>query len=167
MENKKEVKNLKAKPWLNKDGSLKNDEELKKISKSWSQATWEAYLDSLETKQQESLLDEPGDIENLSEEEYKDFWMLVDKEEEEKERLKELVRASLDELTHKERKVIRKMFWEDKSERTIANEMRIPHSNVSKLKSKAFKKIKKFILMRFFKKEKPLYGNPVGGLSPC
>ena len=87
MKNKKEVKNLKAKPWLNKDGSLKNDEELKKISKSWSQATWEAYLDSLETQQQESLLDEPGDIENLSEEEYKDFWMLVDKEEEEKERL--------------------------------------------------------------------------------
>ena len=125
MKNKKEVKNLKAKPWLNKDGSLKGDEELKKISKSWSQATWEAYLDSLETKQQESLLDEPGDIENLSEEEYKDFWMLVDKEEEEKERLNRLVRASLDELTHKERKVIRKMFWEDKSERTIASEMGI------------------------------------------
>ena len=140
---------------------------MKKISKSWSQATWEAYLDSLETKQQESLLDEPGDIENLSEEEYKDFWMLIDKEEEEKERLNRLVRASLDELTHKERKVIRKMFWEDKSERTIASEMGISQVAVTKLKSKAFKKIKKFIVMSFFEKEKPLDRNPVGELSLC
>ncbi len=31
-------------PWLNSDGTIKNDDEIKSISKGWSSQTWENFL---------------------------------------------------------------------------------------------------------------------------
>ena len=44
------------KPWQDKNGNPLSDEYLRAVSKSWSQRTWEEYLESLETESTEVVL---------------------------------------------------------------------------------------------------------------
>ena len=56
-------------PWLLPDGKMKSRKEIRKSCKNWSSDIWENYLKTLEVEQQETLLDDPFLIEELSERE--------------------------------------------------------------------------------------------------
>src|SRR5262249_38530860 len=55
-----------GKPWLNADGSPVDDDVLREISKEWKPHDWENYLRSLEVEQEHVILDDPFDLETLS-----------------------------------------------------------------------------------------------------
>ena len=163
MKNKK-IKNHTTKPWLNGDGKLKSNEEMKKISKSWSADTWEAYLSSLETQQTECLLEDPTQIENLSNEAHEDFWALIDRDEQgkrDKSQLRSLIQTCLDVVSPREREILKKIFWENKSERAVADELGISRNSLKVLKSRGLSKIKHFILMGGIKEKAQPYGEPI------
>ena len=45
------------KPWLNSDGTMKSDKEIKECSQKWDREKWEEYLNALEGGQKEILVD--------------------------------------------------------------------------------------------------------------
>ena len=56
-------------PWLNEDGSLKNDAELRKVSRYWHPDVWEEYLALYEVERQEHVVLPPDEIDKFSSEE--------------------------------------------------------------------------------------------------
>lgn len=59
---------MKQKPWLNEDGSFKNDVELQKVSRSWLPSVWEEYLSLFDVERQESIVLPPEEIDKFSSE---------------------------------------------------------------------------------------------------
>ena len=57
------------KPWLNGDGSFKNDAELLEINRSWHPDIWEEYLCLFDVERQESVVLPPEEIDKFSSEE--------------------------------------------------------------------------------------------------
>ena len=70
----------------------------------------------------------------------------------EQKELTETVAKAVGNLTKKQKAVIYKVFWEDKSLREIAREMKVHHSSVEEVYSAGLKKMKKFL---FFLKNTP------------
>ena len=139
----------KSKPWLDENGNPKSDKQLKEISKTWSESTWEDYLRAFESESKESLLEDPLEVENLSTYDHEYFWKLVDRDktkERSLKRLRDIIQICLGEISPRERTVLRKIFWEDKSERNIANELGISCGSVNVFKKRGLSKIKYFIM---------------------
>ena len=44
------------KPWLNKDGNIKSDAELRKAGQNWLPSVWEEYLATIEVRRKEDII---------------------------------------------------------------------------------------------------------------
>lgn len=142
-----------SRPWLNKNGSIKSDAQIKAISKEWSLETWEQFLS--ETVDQEEVYQR--ELPSFVSDEILDSFPETIWEGKDSDRMdsvaKELRRICRGILTPRQQHVIRSTFWEGLSERKIGELLGISRSSVKTLKARALEKIKKQIL-----KEKILQG---------
>lgn len=108
-----------SRPWLNKDGSVKSDDEIKAISQSWSLETWEQFLAA--TVDQEEAYQRELPI--FVSDELLDSFPEAIWDGKDSDRMdsvaKELRRICRDFLTPRQQHVIRSTFWEGMSERKI------------------------------------------------
>ena len=159
----------KQKPWLDKDGKPKSNEELKRISPSWSEATWESYWKSIESKQKEEapffwstgtwedylsdlskereeyFFENPKDWENFSNEAYVQLLMSMDGTEKGLDRLRVLAKTCLNQLSQRESEVLKKIFFEKKSEKQIAEDLGVSRGSIKTFKSRGLNKIKRLM----------------------
>ena len=135
------------KPWLNDDGSHKSDEEIKQECSRWGPTVWEEYLQTLEHDEEgeEFLFDEAIECENYSIEEHTDFFQDLFSNREFPV-LKNRLICLLRELTPKQQKVIKLIYWEDKKLREVAEVMNCGTSAVFDLRDRALKKLGKHFL---------------------
>lgn len=133
------------KPWLNDDGSHKSDEEIKQDCSRWGPTVWEEYLQTLEPEEEEFLFDEAIECENYSIEEHTDYFQDLFSNREFPV-LKNRLIGFLRELTPKQQKVIKLIYWEDKKLREVAEIMNCGTSAVFDLKDRALKKLGKHFL---------------------
>ena len=57
------------KPWLNEDGNIKSEKELKEVYPNWGSSVWNEYLESLEVSQKEDSVLSPSIMDTFSAEE--------------------------------------------------------------------------------------------------
>ena len=129
-------------PWLKKNGEMKSIDELKAISKSWSAQTWECYLKTLEVSQKEVLMDAHHAFMALAEKSsindwYKDTPVDI-------ELFKNRIKEASELFSEMEAKVIRMIFWENKSERAIAQELNVARRSIRTLKGRALQKLNQY-----------------------
>lgn len=128
-------------PWTDKDGRLLSEQELESASKDWSEETWDQYLKTLEVSLKESQnLDFGSLAHSLCENPF--LYSQTTSNEE----LKTIVEEGLLVLTDLERRVLRLIFFESKSEREIATQILVSRSRIQNLKRSALKKLKKYFL---------------------
>jgi RNA polymerase sigma factor (sigma-70 family) len=128
-------------PWTDKDGHLLSEQELERVSKSWSGETWDQYLKTFEVPLKESQSSEFRTLaENLKENLFQ-YSQTTSNEE-----LKAIVEVGLLALTDLERRVLRLIFFESQSEREIASQIFVSRSRVQNLKRSGLKKLKDYFL---------------------
>lgn len=130
-----------TKPWLNNNGKLKSDSELKQICKDWTPSEWEEYLTSLERRRREPLLHIPSDIDEAIE----DYVIFMFSDQSRFPHLLEAFDLAMETLTPREHEILRKKYWEGLSEYVIAAELNLSRSSVQTLKSRGLSKIKKIL----------------------
>ena len=54
------------KPWLNKDGNVKSNTELRKAGQQWPSSVWEKYLATLEVGRREEDVLSPAEMDTFS-----------------------------------------------------------------------------------------------------
>lgn len=142
-------RNMSDKPWLNDDGSLKDDQEIQVLGKGWSTKTWNNYLNA--------TVDLGDEIERaipFSEDEYYLKGIKLSNTLENLEyypRLKKAFRVALDGLTKSEREVLLKYFWENKKTPVIAKELKKANSTVRVLKQRGINKLREILTSLEFK----------------
>jgi len=140
------------KPWLNTDGTYKNDEELKIISKDWSAKTWEVYLDSLESRRTETLLPEPNSMDDFSDEQcFKQVISFLS--DRNYPNVRRAILIALGYLSRRERQVLVKKYWENKGYKTISKELGITKDSARVYIDRGLKKMKSLLLKGIFKNE--------------
>lgn len=139
-----------SKPWLDQDGNILSDKELREISKNWSAETWEQFL--LETVEcqasdyREDLI-HPRSYDRRLEEMTESVWQCsTDRSETIGELVRRLCR---DHLSPKQQYIVRMIFWDGFTERKIADVMNISRSTVVVQKRRALSKIKDLIEARY------------------
>ena len=129
-------------PWLNEDGTKKSDREISKLGKHWNQETWTRFLDD--------------DVGIIHENDYgrlvfyKDMNKVLDTKEEDEAAMTDKFRfidlcflfsVALDELAPRERAMLKKIFWECKSLKETAKEMKINCNYMRSLKQRTLAKL--------------------------
>ncbi len=64
----------------------------------------------------------------------------------EQKELKDAIAKAMEELTGKQKLVVYKTFWEQKTLREISRELNVHHSSIEEIYSAAMKKLKKFLI---------------------
>jgi len=126
--------------WLNEDGSAMSEEELKLASSQWTANEWELYLESLEHQSKDILMDAPELSENLSQEKHTHFVDLLSNGKDFSV-MKSRIAEALNELSIKQKYVVKQLFWEDRKLRQVADAMGISSVAVLKLRDRALKKV--------------------------
>ena len=129
-----------SKPWINEDGSLKTEDEIKLLCKEWPPSVWEEFLSTLEVEQEELLFDEAVDVESYSETEHDRYYRNVF-DRGSLPSFKDQLISVIKTLTHKQQKVLYQFYWEDKNLREIGELNGTCTSSVAELRDKALKKI--------------------------
>lgn len=129
-------------PWLTSAGLEISREQLRKISESWDQETWEQYLTWYETPRSESLHPQRR-YDQLCETSTESIFILAQSNSDND--LKKRVSTYLAVLTQQQRQVIEMIFWEGRSERHVARDLGINHKSVHRIKFRALKKISSLI----------------------
>ena len=139
--------NLMPRPWLDKNGQHKSDDEIRKICKNWTPTLWEEYLKNFEEGQREVLFKRPLDVERFSNEDHEqarrnfhsrsDFPLL-----------KEKIAGVVEELSLKEQEVIRLLYWERLSLRESATILKTSKSSVSRLRNRALCRLEAILIQR-------------------
>ena len=136
----------KKRPWTDVNGKLLSDDELKIVSKKWGKQAWEDYLsENVDVKLKERNISDPQLIESYSNDEHSKFFS-NGFDPSTNPYLKEMVRELVDTLPKNEKRVIRKIYWENKTLREIAREMGHHHSAIGKWHQNALLKLKSKIL---------------------
>ncbi len=131
-------------PWLDANGELLSDADLKKISNKWTAEVWEQFLaDTVEgssSYQREDVIESYDENEetNLA---IEGLWDVSDNAATEGPRLA-CRRICRNYLTPRQQQVIRSSFWEGLSDPKIAKFMGVARTTVSVQKQRALKKIK-------------------------
>ena len=136
-----------AKPWLNKDGSLKSDDEIKELGQKWGQETWSNYLDAtLGNLRYDRLAFFP----NMDTDAVASRPQLVDfmAEREHYSRMKAGLQKAIESLSDMEKSLIDDLFWGEKSCAKIAREMKVSPSKVRVWKFRALKKLREILPSR-------------------
>ena len=129
--------NPKTKPW--RDKSI---EEIKEISKSWSQEQWEEYLSDQEAGLREEFLGRTPIEEAVSTQDYAGILFGI---EEYSTLGKVVIQQALTQLTHLEREVLRKTYWDGMSQREIAEELNCSRRSIRDALTRGHNKTKKLI----------------------
>lgn len=127
-----------TKPWLNSKGHPLEEHEIKEVSKSWDQRTWERYLDSLNGTLSDQQL-KPYEYDYLSENMSSTCWDLSQSNADDE--TKDFVAGLLKTLTPLQQKIIQMNFWEGRSEHSIAQELRVSRTTVQTIKKRIFRKL--------------------------
>jgi RNA polymerase sigma factor (sigma-70 family) len=125
-------------PWLDSRGFPLYDEELKAISKSWDADTWERYLIWYEMPLKESQV-HPREYIDIAERQSESIFAQAQGTSE--SLTQNLICLAIDDLPPRQREVINLAYWNGRSERAIAFELRISRTAVKKLKAKGLKRI--------------------------
>ena len=135
------MKKLRVKPWLNKDGSVKNDAELREALQQCPPSVWREYLATCEVRRQEDVVLPPAEIDEFSAEECAE--MLFSMAVEEKHHLLKLsINASIRGLAPRQREVIVGHFWDGKTVAEMAASMGVSQQSVRKTMKTALLKLK-------------------------
>lgn len=134
----------KRKPWEDENGNLLLDDELKIVSRSWSEKTWDDYLKTIETPQREVMLP------NLDRVLLKRDAQQVVSEYAAKEASEEsslylsplAVRKALLELTCRQREIIDLIYFEDMNIEAAARKLRISRQAASSALSRSLERLK-------------------------
>ncbi len=146
------MKSLNNKPWLNADGTKKSEKEILKISKTWSPEVWNLYLDAdVGTLQDEELVFIPDMNSELISQGAELLEYL--RENQHYEIIKDAFDLALDELSRAERKVIKKLFWEDIPTQQLADELKTSEGNIRVIKSRALRKLQALLPSQEFKQK--------------
>ncbi len=128
------------KPWLNKDGQTKRDDELKKICRTWSAATWEAYLSTLDTPLREQLVPTQELNKVPQSGSYAEVYQAL-LQQSEYPKFEKAMDAASRVLTATERKVIHFLFWDKLSLQEAATLLGVHKSSVVIYRNRALKKL--------------------------
>lgn len=126
------------KPWLDEKGHLLSDHELKQISKDWNQEIWEKYLESLDVGLSDRQ-SHPKDYDEMAEKmEHTCFeFSQTDTDDETKDKIAKVLVS----LSPQQQTIIKMIFWEGRSERFIANKLRVSRYTIKTLKKRALRKL--------------------------
>ena len=125
----KDTSNERA-PWLNPDGTEKTTEQIKDISSSWSKQTWDEYLFYLESPREESLLDRPEQLDQVSVQEFT-FMMLQLAEGREFSLLDKVVaQKALRCLSTRQRQIIEMIYWKNEPISLVAKKLGVSRRTV-------------------------------------
>lgn len=131
-------------PWLNPDGTKKSDKEISRISKTWTPEIWNQYLDSdIGTLQDDELVFIP-DMNSELITHGSDLLEFL-RENNHYEVIEDAFALAIDELSRAERKVIKKLFWEDIPTQQLATELGTSEGNIRVIKSRALQKLKSLL----------------------
>ncbi|MEZ4743985.1 MAG: sigma factor-like helix-turn-helix DNA-binding protein [Bdellovibrionota bacterium] len=139
------------KPWLNDNGELKSDEQIKRECQSWKPSDWDNYLSELESPQREVTFSKESSLEGFSAEECAGLIFSMASEEK-FPFMKIAVKASLNNLTPKQRNIVHSYYWEGKTVVEIAQFMKISKQAVSKTLKAALHKLKLDLMNGLLKK---------------
>lgn len=133
--------NNESKPWLDPNGRLYSDDALKEISKTWDPSTWERFLsETIDVPQRELVqsTEERAINEYLTGEEKLD--------EMPRNELHALIRQLMRRhLSIQQQTILRMIYWENRSEREIAETLGLTKSRVPTQKSKSLSKLKRLL----------------------
>ena len=133
------------KPWLDENGKMLKEDELKNQCNQWSPEVWEEYLSTIEVEQGEYLFDNPIDSENLSGEKQKEFYKNLF-EQKELPQFKKVICDSMKVLSAKQQKVIFLIFWKNQTLSAVASQLNINKTSVMKLRDRALNQLGKSIV---------------------
>ena len=136
------MKKSQLKPWLNEDGSVKSDAEIRKAGQQWPPSVWQKYLATLEVerRKEDSVLP-PYEMDMFSAEERISLVFSM-AEEESYPLFKVVLNACIRELTPRQRNVIIGRYWKGKTITEIAASTGVSKQAVSKTMQKAMKNLK-------------------------
>ena len=131
-----------VKPWLNEDGSVKSDAEIRKAGEQWPPSVWEAYLTTLEVRRRKGdvILPHIKMASFSTEQHISTVFSMANKQN--LPLLKVMLNACIRELTPRQRDVIIRHYWDGKTITEIAASMRVSKQSVSKTMKTALAKIK-------------------------
>lgn len=130
------------KPWLDENGKPLKTEHLKLVSKYWDENTWEEYLKTLEYGIEGRQIN-PQKFNTKCDYLTENIWEFSS--ETAHPNLQETIQQALSKLTSKQRLIIEKYFFDNKSETQIAHELNLYRGSVSGLKERALKRIKEHL----------------------
>lgn len=134
--------NSQLKPWLNDDGSVKSDAEIRKVGQNWPSSVWEAYLATLEVgRRRKDAILSPSEMDNFSTEQNIGLAFSMARKRNHP-LLKVMLDACIRELTPKQRDVIIRLYWDGKTVAEIAASMGISKQAARKTMKTALAKIK-------------------------
>jgi RNA polymerase sigma factor (sigma-70 family) len=142
---------LQSTPWLNSNGSVKSDAELKEICQGWAPKVWEEYLKNFESCQNEFLTPDVDIFRQDPSQSCIELYKSLLAQEEFPE-LKKVVHAALCSLSAQEQKVIRSLYWEGLSQREAAKTLNLAKTSLSIYRERALKKLADFLLSGAIKK---------------
>ena len=135
-------------PWLDGNGNLKSDDEIKNVAKIWGGDDWEHFLSStVEKPLLEILPEDPGFIENCESNYRQAYQDLLSKSDH--PNLQTAIKGLLKDLTTQEQRIIYGTFWEEKSMRAIARELNVTKWTIERYKARALAKLGHLFLENF------------------
>ncbi|MDE3270099.1 MAG: sigma-70 family RNA polymerase sigma factor [Pseudomonadota bacterium] len=135
------MRNSQVKPWLNEDGSVKSDAELRKAGQEWSPSVWRQYLATLTVGRREEYVLSSHRVDTFSAEECAGLLFSMANEERH-HLLKVALNACILALTPRQREVVTSHYWDGKTIAEIASNIGISKQSVSKTMKKALSEIK-------------------------
>lgn len=128
------------KPWLNHKGQTLADRQLKKVSSSWSQKTWDEYFSY-------SGIDKPLASYERTKKSYDDI--LNHQIQNIFDNLKSgalNLESKIRKLNNDERHLIKLLFWENLTINQAKDVLNLSYYLTAKLKTQSFKKLEKILL---------------------
>lgn len=139
------------KSWLNADGSMKSEQEIKISCVNWSPEMWEEYLKNFESSQKEMLLEQANDSESLSEEKFARLYLnLIQQEEYPK--LRKVIKAALYSLPKNEQQVLHALYWEELSQREAAKKLSLSRTTLTNYRDRGLKRLADMMISGAIKK---------------
>ena len=138
----KELQPSKTCAWRRDKGSLKSIKELKHDSKIWSLDTWNKYLKSLEKRHREESLHKAQFTESVLDEDYSDMVFSFSNGNK-FTHLASSLNALMRELSPRECKVLKMIYWEQLSQRKVAQNLKISRRHLRIILHRGLKKLEK------------------------
>lgn len=136
------IQSRKETPWLTNGGGYLSDENLLIVSRMWTPEIWEQFLDATVDKdrseEEEAEIEFKKVTERVAGNLFKPGTLVT-------EELELEIETAIKRLPKKRRKVIKDIFWNGRSVRWIAEEMRVDFSWVQEIKEESLKEIKALI----------------------